>query len=208
MATSERRADSGVAALVLAGGRARRMGGADKGLLPLMGRPLIGWAIDRLAPQVDALVISANRNLNDYADLGLPVIPDRLPDQPGPLAGILAAGQATDGAEWLLAVPCDVPLLPADLVARLLDTARARQVPLVRAADAGRVHYAVMLLHRELLTDLATYLAAGGRQVQAWQARHPHAETMFGETEAFLNVNTADDLARAERLLAGSLPDR
>ena len=193
-------ADPTIAAIVLAGGRGRRMDQRDKGLVELAGRPLAGWVIERLRPQVGALVVSANRNLDAYAALGHPVVADDLPDQPGPLAGILAAAARTD-ADWLLATPCDIPLLPVDLAPRMLATARDSHVDLVRAADGERIHYAVMLLHRRLLADMAAALAEGERRVQAWQARHPHAEAVFDAPDAFLNVNTADDLRRAETLI-------
>lgn len=169
---------------------------SDKGLVELAGRPLAGWVIECLRPQVGAIVVSANRNLDAYAALGCPVVADTLPDQPGPLAGIVAAGQATS-ADWLLVTPCDTPFLPADLASRMLAVARERKVPLVRAADGERIHYAVMLLHRRLLADVAAALAEGERRVQGWQARHPHAEATFVASDAFLNVNTADDLRHA-----------
>lgn len=186
-----------VAAIVLAGGRGRRLDGRDKGLVELAGRPLAAWVIERLRPQAGEIVVSANRNLDAYAALGCPVVPDTLPGQPGPLAGILAAAGRV-AADWLLVTPCDTPFLPADLATRLLSQARTCGVPLVRAADGERVHYAVMLLHRCLLADLAAALAGGERRVQAWQARLPHADARFADPLAFFNVNDADDLRRAE----------
>jgi molybdopterin-guanine dinucleotide biosynthesis protein A len=189
-----------ISAIILAGGRARRFAGQDKGLIALQGRPLVRWAADRLAPQVAEILISANRNLEAYAGLGHPVLADALADFPGPLAGILSAAERSR-REWVLTAPCDAPFLPADLASRLLARARACQVPLVRAADQAQVHYAVMLLRRDLLADLADYVAGGGRQVQAWQARHPHADAVFAEGQrAFLNINTPEDLRLAERL--------
>jgi len=197
-----------IAAIVLAGGRGRRLGERDKGLIELAGRPLAGWVIDRLRPQVGEIVVSANRNLDAYAALGYPVVADTLPGQPGPLAGILAAAGHTR-ADWLLVVPCDTPMLPDRLAGHMLAVAQARGVPLVRAADGARTHYAVMLLHRRLLADMANCLAAGERRVQAWQDRHPHAEAEFDGPAAFLNVNTEDDLRQAEALVAtkGNIPE-
>lgn len=196
-------ADRRPAAIVLAGGRGRRMDARDKGLVALAGRPLAGWVIDRLRPQVDEIVVSANRNLAAYAALGCPVIPDAVPDQPGPLAGILAAAGHV-AADWLLVTPCDTPFLPADLADRLRAVANTRGVPLVRAADGDQIHYAVMLLHRGLLADLAAALAGGERRVQAWQARHPHAEAVFDAPDAFLNVNSEADLRLAEARVANT----
>jgi molybdopterin-guanine dinucleotide biosynthesis protein A len=109
--------------VVLAGGLGRRMGGADKGLIEYQGRPLIEWALAALASQVDEIFISANRNLDRYAAYGYRVLPDTLPDFPGPLAGVLAALEAVDTG-WLLVVPCDTPHLPADLASRLLQAAQ------------------------------------------------------------------------------------
>lgn len=184
------------------------MDARDKGLIDLAGRPLAAWVIGRLRPQVHEIVISANRNLDAYAALGCPVVADTLAGQPGPLAGILAAGARTT-APWLLVSPCDTPFLPADLARRMLAAAQTQGVPLVRAADADRVHYAVMLLRRDLLADLAAALDAGERRVQAWQAGHRHAEAVFAEPYAFVNVNTAAQLAEAEALAASAcnVPD-
>ncbi|NTV95768.1 MAG: molybdenum cofactor guanylyltransferase [Thiobacillus sp.] len=180
----------------------------DKGLVELAGRPLAAWVIERLRPQVGEIVVSANRNLDAYASLGCPVVPDSLPGQPGPLAGILAAAETT-AAEWLLVTPCDTPFLPVNLAAQMLAVALDRHVPLVRAADTERIHYAVMLMHRNLLADLAAALAEGERRVQAWQARHRNAEASFTDPNAFHNINTATQLGEAEAL-AGSachIPD-
>jgi molybdopterin-guanine dinucleotide biosynthesis protein A len=188
-----------VAAVILAGGRARRFGGQDKGLILLNGRPLVQWVADRLSPQVGEIVISANRNLADYGRLGCRVVADSLPDHPGPLAGILSAALAIE-CEWVLTSTCDTPFLPVDLVDRLLTVARDPDARVIRAADPGQVHYTLMLCHRSLLPDLAEYLAGGGRQVQAWQARHPCRNAVFDDPLAFLNINTPEDLQQAERL--------
>lgn len=193
--------ESGIAAIVLAGGRGRRMGEMDKGLVGLAGRPLADWVIGRLRPQVDELILSANRNLDAYAAFGLPVVADDRPDRPGPLAGILAAGRRA-AADWLLVTPCDTPFLPGDLAEKLRVAARRRGVPLARAVADGQVHYAVMLMHRDLLDDMAAALAGDERRVQAWQARHPRADVEFVDGSAFLNVNTEADLRLAEARLS------
>jgi molybdopterin-guanine dinucleotide biosynthesis protein A len=112
----------------------------------------------------------------------------------------LAAARATQ-QEWLLSVPCDVPFLPLNLVMRLYDEAHTRQVDLVRAADASGTHFAIMLLHRNLLADLDEYVQLGGRKVQTWQAKHPSATVFFDEhPQVFMNINTPDDLKNAERM--------
>ena len=196
-----------ITGLVLAGGRGLRMGGADKGLQTLHGRPLVAHVLERLAPQTGALAISANRNRDAYAALGAPwratVLPDSLPDFPGPLAGLLAGLQAAH-TEWLLAVPCDSPYLPADLAATLADAATAQHADIatVLAPDtAGSVslHPVFVLLRTSLAADLAAFLDAGERKVRAWYARHKTAEVPFAEGRAFYNVNSLQELADLER---------
>lgn len=189
-----------VSGVILAGGRARRFKGEDKGLLLLDGRPLVAWVAERLEGHVTECLISANRNLSAYGALGHTVVPDHLPDQPGPLAGLLACAR-TSREEWLLSLPCDVPFLPLDLVLRLHDQALSGHQPIVRVADETGTHFAIMLVHHDLMPDLAEFIAQGGRQVQAWQGRHPSETLYFGaDPYAFLNVNTLDDLKTAERL--------
>lgn len=175
-----------VTGLVLAGGQGSRMGGADKGLVPYRGRPLVDQVIARIAPQVDKLLVSANRNLDEYAQRGYRVIPDTLPGFQGPLAGVLAGLQAASD-EWLLVVPCDMPHLPADLVARLL---AARQgFSIVIADDGIRTHPAVMLIHAGLAENLADYLAAGKRSVRGFQESTGFAKARFDAAE-MANINT------------------
>lgn len=189
-----------VSAVILAGGKARRFNGEDKGLLSLDDRSLVAWVAGRLEGHAHEILLNANRNLAAYATLGYTVVTDHLPGQPGPLAGLLAAAR-TARQEWLLSVPCDVPFLPLDLVMRLHDQALASQVPLVRVADETGIHYAIMLVHRDLIPDLTNYVAGGGRQVQTWQAHHPVETLYFGEDPyAFLNINTLEDLKTAERV--------
>jgi molybdenum cofactor guanylyltransferase len=189
-----------VSAVILAGGLARRFQGDDKGLIELAHRPLAAWAAERVSGHAAEILINANRNLGRYASLGHTVVPDYLPDRPGPLAGLLSAAR-TAQQEWLLCVPCDVPFLPLDLVMQLYDHAIASQVQLARAADETGTHFAIMLAHRELITDLDEFVREGGRQVQAWQARHACETIYFGDDPyAFLNINTPDDLRKAERI--------
>jgi molybdenum cofactor guanylyltransferase len=189
-----------VTAVILAGGLARRFQGEDKGLIELAQRPLAAWTAERLSGHAAEVLINANRNLGRYAALGHTVVPDYLPDRPGPLAGLLAAAR-TAQQEWLLCAPCDVPFLPLDLVMQLHDHAIASQVKLTRAADETGTHFAIMLVHRALLPDLDAFVREGGRQVQAWQARHASETIYFGDDPyAFLNINTPDDLRKAERL--------
>ncbi|MEW5966252.1 MAG: molybdenum cofactor guanylyltransferase MobA [Pseudomonadota bacterium] len=183
-----------VAAVVLAGGEGRRMGGADKGLMKFRGRPLVEWVLDALAPQVDDLVISANRNLDRYAAYGHRVVPDTLPGYPGPLAGVLAALDAVD-ARWLLVAPCDTPHLPADLALRLLGAALIENVPLAVAADEMRMHHSCFLVRTDQRDTLAAFLARGERAVRHWQAGLSSVTVRF-DAAAFANVNQPNDLQR------------
>jgi molybdopterin-guanine dinucleotide biosynthesis protein A len=181
-----------IAAVILAGGQGRRMGGVDKGLIEYQGRPLIEWALAALVPQVDELVISANRNLDTYAAYGHRVLPDTLPDFPGPLAGVLAALQAVN-ADWLVVTPCDTPHLPADLVTRLLSAAQREQAVLAVAADAERSHHSCFIVRTDQRDGLAAYLAEGERAVRHWQARLPSTTVMF-DAAGFVNFNQPQDL--------------
>ncbi|WP_322056582.1 molybdenum cofactor guanylyltransferase MobA [Paraburkholderia sp. J63] len=193
--------------LVLAGGRGQRMGGVDKGLQRLQGKPLAAHVLARLAPQVGALAISANRNREIYAELGAPwqtaVIADTLPHYPGPLAGLLAGLRAAR-TEWLLSAPCDSPWLPADLGARLAEAARAQGTLVATASTANAagevsLHPVFALVHTSLADDLAAFLDAGERKVRAWYARHTAAEVAFADERAFYNVNSLQELADLDR---------
>lgn len=181
-----------VRGLVLAGGRGLRMGGVDKGLQLLNGRPLVAHVIDRLAPQVQTLAISANRHLDAYAALGHPVLSDPPGIEfAGPLAGVLAGLQALPDDSWLLTVPCDSPHLPLDLAARLWAAAHTTGLAF---AQAERTHPTHALLHTRLRGPLATHLLAGGRQVQGWMVAQPHGVAQFEDEAAFANFNTLADL--------------
>ncbi|MBW8328953.1 MAG: molybdenum cofactor guanylyltransferase [Thiobacillus sp.] len=192
MAAVEKRVLARVAAVVLAGGQGSRMGGADKGLLAYQGRPLIEWALAALAPQVGEIVISANRNLDIYAAYGHRVLPDPLPDFPGPLAGVLAALEGVN-ADWLVVVPCDTPHLPADLVLRLLGAAQLESVPLAVAADEARVHHSCFIVRTDQRENLAAFLARGERAVRHWQAGMSSTTVRF-DAAGFANFNQPDDL--------------
>ncbi|GLU32358.1 molybdenum cofactor guanylyltransferase MobA [Trinickia caryophylli] len=193
--------------LLLAGGQGTRMGGRDKGLQPLHGQPLALHVARRLAPQVDTILISANRNLEAYEALGAPfgarVVSDALPDFPGPLAGILAGLRAAQ-TDLVLAVPCDAPNLPPDLATSLLqplEAARAEIATVTTRSASGEVtlHPVFALLRRSLADDLDRYLAAGERKVRAWYARHRHIEVPFADEHAFYNANSLQELAGLER---------
>lgn len=186
-----------ITGLVLAGGLARRMGGREKGLQPFRGKPLAAWSIERLAPQVDALLINANQNLEDYAGFGHPVVADRLDGFAGPLAG-LHAGLSICETPLLVTVPCDSPFLPTDLVARLRAALEAAGADLAVAKTGNQPHPVFSLVRREALDGLTAFLESGGRKVDAWYAALKVAEVPFADEKAFANINTIEELNALE----------
>ena len=191
-----------VSAVILAGGRATRMGGDDKGWVPLAGQPLVAHVLERLRPQVDEVLINANRSEDRYRQLA-PVIGDTQADFQGPLAG-MQAGLAAACHDWVLFVPCDGPALPRDLMARFR-AALTPQTELVVAHDGEHLQPVVALLHRSLLPSLQRALAEGERKTGAWFARHRMTVVPFADApDAFINLNSPAELAAYEaRLLAG-----
>lgn len=183
-----------ISGLVLAGGRALRMGGIAKGLAPLHGRPLLAHVIDRLAPQVARIALNANRA--DYAAFDLPLVADVIPGFAGPLAG-LHAGLLACPTPWLVTAPCDAPLLPDDLVPRLAQAASGQRRLFVAASPRG-IEPGFMLAHVELAPSLGEWLAGGGRKVRDWLAAAGAGEVRFADAAAFANVNTPEELARLE----------
>ncbi|MGH8671208.1 MAG: molybdenum cofactor guanylyltransferase MobA [Burkholderiales bacterium] len=187
-----------VTGVVLAGGQGRRMGSIDKGLAVMRGRPMAAWVLERLAPQVDEVLINANQNLEQYAALGYRVIPDSLGGFAGPLAGLQRAlGEA---AHPLVAtVPCDSPFLPLDLVARLYAALESHHAQLAVARTGAQPHPVFCLCRRDLLDNLTRFLDAGGRKIDTWYAGLQHLEVPFDDqAEAFRNINTRDELHAAE----------
>jgi len=190
-------------AVILAGGQANRMGGVDKGRLMLGGQSLIQRVIDRIEPQVDAVVLNANGDLSRFDDLGLPVVADSIPDYAGPLAGILAGMDwaAAQGHDWLISVAADTPSFPLDMVERLSESG----APVVLAAtpdpELGRIpqptfgRWDVSLRH-----DLRAALNDGVRKIRQWTLAKGETLVMFEEAD-FFNINTPEDLAWAEQHL-------
>ncbi|MGP4132354.1 molybdenum cofactor guanylyltransferase MobA [Pantoea tagorei] len=178
--------------VILAGGQGRRMGGQDKGLVLFRGIPLYQHVLQRLRPQVDIVMISANRNLDRYHSSGCRVISDTLPDYPGPLAGMLSGLQAAQ-TEWVAFCSCDTPFVPTDYVEQLR---RQRAETLcVWARSSERDHPALALLHRSLAQPLADYLQRGERRLmQFLREQGGHAVTLSQDEAAFRNVNTPEDL--------------
>lgn len=187
-----------LSALILAGGRARRMEGQDKGLLVLRGRPLVAWVIDCLTPQSAEILISANRNLEAYGSFGHPVLRDATEDFDGPLAGLLR-GLECASHPLLLCVPCDTPFLPNDLAMRLHQALQESSADIAVAATRGHVHRTVCLCRRELAGALRRFLGEGCRQVGSWQATLKTTVVTFEDEGAFANLNTPQELAAAEQ---------
>ena len=193
-----------VSAVILAGGRATRMGGEDKGWVELAGRPLIAHVLERLRPQVDEILINANRSHDRYQALA-PVISDDNRDYLGPLAG-MQAGLAAARHDWVLFVPCDGPALPLDLMSRFR-AALTQDTELVVAHDGDWLQPVVALLHTSLLPSLSAALAEGERKIDIWFARHNMAVVSFtDQPDAFINLNSPDELATYEaRLLVPAI---
>ncbi len=190
-----------ITGVILAGGLARRMGGIDKGLIPLNGKPMVEHIINAISPQVGTLVINANRNQDDYRRYGLPVIPDRMGDYFGPLIGMASAMEASD-TPYLLTVPCDSPLIPADLAERLYRKLQETGAEISVVHDGERMQPVFALLHRDTLPSLLSYLEQGGRKIDTWYIQHRLTLVDFSDRpELGLNVNTPDEQARLEQQL-------
>ncbi len=187
-----------VTGLILAGGRARRLGGVDKGLAAFRGKPLVEHVIERLRPQVTTLLISANRNTDRYRATGWPVMADDLAGFQGPLAGIVTALRRVE-TDYLLSAPCDAPCLPPDLCQRLLTASQRAGLPLAVAHDGERTQYAFALVGVRCLDSLEACLASGERSLRGWFAGQAHALADFSDQpEAFVNINRREDLIRLE----------
>lgn len=187
-----------ISGVILAGGLGRRMGGIDKGLQELRGRPMVAWVAAGLGTQVDELLINANQNLDRYGAFGYPVVPDQIPDFAGPLAGLHAALSAAQHP-LVVTAPCDSPFLPKDLVSRLHAGLLAAGADLAVAKTFDQPHPVFCLCQRAVLPHLTEFLASGGRKVDRWYATLKVVEVAFDdEVEAFENINTREELARFE----------
>jgi molybdopterin-guanine dinucleotide biosynthesis protein A len=191
-----------ITAIILAGGQGRRMGGQDKGLIEIGGKPMVEHVLDAVGPQAAAVVISANRNLERYRALGCAVVADATGDSLGPLAGILA-GLAATTTRYALVVPCDAPLLPADLGRRLYTALRRAGKRLAVAHDGERVQPLFLLMDTGLGRALDGYFKTGGRRVDLWVKRQrPAVADFHSEARAFTNVNEPADMKAPLRHLA------
>jgi molybdopterin-guanine dinucleotide biosynthesis protein A len=196
-----------ITGIVLAGGLGRRMGGVDKGLVTLDGKPMVAHAIARLAPQVGALVVNANQNAERYAELGVEVVADAIGGYAGPLAG-LHAGLTRTSTKYAVTVPCDSPFLPPDLVARLASALEAGASQIAVAKTFEQPHPVFALVRTDVLQHLDTFLSRGGRKIDAWYATLAVVLVPFDDcADAFRNINTPDELAGASRsAVTGPLP--
>ena len=189
-----------ISAIILAGGRATRMNGVDKGLILLQNKPLVTHVIERLKPQVDEILINANREIAQYEAFGLPVLKDETDEFIGPLAGFLL-GLTHAEHEYVLTVPCDSPLLPLDLVARLLNGLQMAKSDIAVASSDENAHPVFCLMKKSVLPSLQGYIESGERKVSAWQKSLNYVEVAFGDNAAFTNLNTFEDLAALEQKL-------
>jgi molybdenum cofactor guanylyltransferase len=186
---------TGVSGIVLAGGQGRRMGGVDKGLKLLRGKPMVEWVLERLAPQVGEIVINANQNIAQYARYGHRVVSDEISGFAGPLAG-LHAGLKAAAHELIVTVPCDSPFLPVDLVFRLKNNLGKHDLAVAKTGE--QAHPVFALVRRSVLQNLEAFLAGGGRKIDAWYAALSVIEVGFDdEADAFRNINTLEELGRA-----------
>ena len=193
-----------ITGVILAGGRATRMGGQDKGLLPLAGKAMVQHVIAALEPQVTDIIINANRHPAEYARYGYRVLPDLLEGYCGPLAGIATALRAAR-TTYIVTTPCDSPFVPVDLALRLYRMLCQEAADIGIAHDGQRLQPVFALLRCSLLGSLLTYLHEGERKVEYWYRQHPHVLCDFSDTpEAFINVNTPADITAAEDRLRGA----
>jgi molybdenum cofactor guanylyltransferase len=186
----------GVTGIVLAGGQGRRMGGVDKGLQPLRGKPMVEHVLERLRPQVEQVLINANQNLEAYRKLGHEVVPDDIAGFAGPLAG-LHAGMKAAAHPLVATVPCDSPFLPLDLIQRLGSFLKDNHLAVAKTGDQPHPVFALVKRH-ECMESLEAFLAQGGRKIDAWYASLKVVEVSFDdEADAFRNINTRDELKNA-----------
>ena len=191
-----------ITGLILAGGRGSRMGGVDKGLQAHLGMPLAMHALLRLSPQVGEMMINANRNLAAYESMGAPVWPDALPDYPGPLAGFLT-GLEHCATPYLVTVPCDSPLFPEDLVARLAERldVEGAEIAIAATREDGelRLQPVFCLMHATVVESLVRFTGSGQRKIDAWTATLRHVAVEFDDARAFVNANTVAELRGLQR---------
>ena len=195
-----------ITGLILAGGRAQRMGGIDKGLIPFLGKPLIESAIAKLQPQVQTIIINANRNITKYASYGYPVIMDEQPDFSGPLAGFSVALKHCK-TSYLLTAPCDSPLLPSNLAEVLITEMARGDFELVYASSKeadGKIwaQPVFCLMHSTVQESLSNFLMKGDLKIDRWFKELKSGTVIFEDPQLFANVNTPEELKSLEEASA------
>jgi molybdopterin-guanine dinucleotide biosynthesis protein A len=206
-----------VTGVVLAGGQSRRMGGGDKGLLDLAGKPMLARVLECLVPQVGRVVINANGPPDRFAAFGLPVVPDAIAGFAGPLAGVLAgmrwSAAEAPAARWIATASSDAPFIPADLVARLHAAVAGLPGAIAIARSNGELHPVIGLWPIAHADDLERQLGQGVRKVLHWTDRHgtvpadfPNVAVGRERVDPFFNANTPDELAEARRLITAARP--
>jgi len=187
-----------VTAVILAGGRGRRMGGLDKGLVNLEERPLIAHVLNAIAPQAGSVLINANRNAEKYQEFGYQIVSDTLDDYQGPLAGF-ASAMAAASTPYIVTLPCDGPLVPTDYVQRMINAMEMSENEIAVAHDGDRMQPVYALLPVGLMSDLEAFLAQGDRKIDLWYSRHHVALADFSDCpNAFRNINTPEDRDRLQ----------
>lgn len=187
-----------VTAVILAGGQGQRMGGQDKGWVEFRSKPMIRHVLQQIKPQVNGIMINANRSFERYQSLGYPVVEDSASGFQGPLMGMLT-GLRHASSEWVLFVPCDTPMLPSDLVERLYQAVQKNGADLAVAHDGERLQPVIALLHCSLLPSLELWLEEGKRKIDRWFMQHKMVVVPFDDGEtAFINLNTPQELSAVE----------
>ncbi|NQY27053.1 MAG: molybdenum cofactor guanylyltransferase MobA [Piscirickettsiaceae bacterium] len=195
-----------ITAVILAGGKARRMGGDDKGLLLYQQQPLIQYAIDVLRKQVDSLIINANRNIEQYQTFGYPVISDSIDGFCGPLAGMLTAIQSVD-TDYILTAPCDSPNISSQLRQRMMETLLGEQADIAVAHDGERLQPVFCLIPCRLEEELADFLEQGGRKIDLWLSQYKLAIVDFSDqADSFINFNHPDDIIAHSMIIQAPVP--
>lgn len=193
-----------IEALILSGGQAQRMGGIDKGLIPLLNKPLLTWVLEKLKKQVNEIKINANRNFETYQTFGYEVVQDLIPGFAGPLAGF-HAGLKGCKHKYLLVVPCDSPLIDDSLTSNLLEALESNNADLAYAATVDsenkiQTHPVFCLMNKELLPSLEKYLIKD-RKIDLWFKQIKAVEVIFDNASGFININTPDDLDKVSKLV-------
>jgi len=191
-------ATGNITGIILAGGQAKRMGGQDKGLIQLDMRPMIEYVLDAIAPQVDAIIINANKNRTIYEKYGFPVVADQIEGYCGPLAG-MASGLQIAKTPFVVTVPCDSPLIPDNLVHKLYSTLQNEDAEICTAYANKRLQPVFTLMKSELLSSMLEFLNNGERKIDKWFENHHLAIADFSDqAETFININSEEELTAIE----------